>query len=119
MVEVIRQIGATGRCDGRETVFDGRRLGSLEVRTAGQQMLEPTGRSSFSGMALRCDFTGRQTGGFMLDTDRATLERPQTGTAWFAALGPGGPVVPVRVTFHTRWLGEATLYLAAKPEPSR
>jgi hypothetical protein len=114
MVELIRQVSTTGRCDGQETVFDGRRLGALEVRTAGQQLLEPTGRSSFSGTALRCEFVGRQTGGFMLDAERSTLEQPHTGTAWFAPLQPGGPMVPVRVAFRTRWLGDATLYLAAK-----
>jgi hypothetical protein len=34
------------------------------------------------------------------------------GTAWFASLVPGGPKIPVRIAFHTRWFGEATMYLA-------
>ncbi len=111
MAELIRQVNATGRCDGRVTMFDGRRLGVLEVRTGGVQVLEPTRRSSFAGRALRCDFVGRQTGGFMLDADRAQARRPQEGTAWFAAAAADGPMIPVRVAFRTRWLGDATMYL--------
>ena len=114
MAELIHQINTTGRCDGKVMTFDGRRLSVLEARTEGDQVLEPTGRSSFSGMTTRCAFTGRQLGGFMLDADRAELSRPQTGTAWFAAVAPGGPKVPVRIAFRTRWFGEATMYIAAK-----
>jgi hypothetical protein len=112
MAELVHQINMTGRCEGRVTTFDGRRLSVLEARTQGEQMLEPTGRSSFSGMTLRCEFVGRQLAGFMLDEDRAELSKPQVGTAWFASVVPGGPKIPVRIAFHTRWFGEATMYIA-------
>jgi hypothetical protein len=115
MAELMHQINTTGRCEGKVTTFDGRRLSVLEARTEGEQALEPTGRSSFAGPTLRCAFVGRQLGGFMLDEDRATLARPQVGTAWFASIVPGGPKIPVRIAFHTRWFGEATMYLANKP----
>ena len=115
MAELIRQVSATGRCDEHVKTFDGQRLGVMDVKTSVEQMLEPTGRSSFSGPALRCDFVGRQTGGFMLDGDRKELERPQMGTAWFAAVTPGGPRIPVRVAFKTRWFGDATMYLVNAP----
>lgn len=113
MASLLRRVGATGRCDGRSTTFDGRRLSVLEARTAGTQALEPTGRSLFAGPALRCDFTGRQTGGFLVGEDRARLERPQEGSAWFAAVD--GVMLPVRMSFRTRWLGDATMYLATRP----
>lgn len=114
MAELVRVVNETGRCDGRVTTFDGRRLSVLEVRTSGAQGLEATGRSSFMGMTLRCDFVGQQLGGFMLDEERSTLAKPQVGTAWFATVAPGGLKVPVRIAFRTRWFGEATMYLAAK-----
>jgi hypothetical protein len=85
------------------------------MRTGGE--LEPTGRSSFAGRALRCDFVGRQSAGFMLDEDRERLQQPQMGTAWFAAVAPGGPKIPVRMAFRTRWFGEATMYLTKRPSP--
>ncbi len=112
--ELMHQVNATGRCEGRATTFDGRRLSVLEARTSGEQVLEPTGRSSFAGKTLRCDFAGRQLAGFMLNEDREVLARPQQGTAWFAAVAPGGPMIPVRIAFRTRWFGEATMYLVGK-----
>lgn len=114
LAQLMQQVNATGRCDGRVRTFDGRRLSELEVRTAGEQVLERTGRSSFAGPTLRCDFVGRQLGGFTLGEDRERLQRPQEGTAWFAQAVPGGPKIPVRVAFRTRWFGDATMYLAAR-----
>ena len=113
--ELIHQVNATGRCEGQVHTFDGRRLSVLEARTSGEQVLEPTGRSSFAGKTLRCEFVGRQLGGFILDEDKDRLSRPQQGTAWFAAVEPGGPMIPVRIAFRTRWFGDATMYLVGKP----
>lgn len=117
MAALIRQVNTSGRCEGRLATFDGRRLSVLEARSGGEQALERTGRSSFAGLALRCDFVGRQLGGFMLDEDRERLQRPHTGTAWLASVTAGGPKIPVRIAFRTRWFGEATMYLADKPAP--
>ena len=114
MAELIHQVSTTGQCGGKVRTFDGRRLSVLEAKTEGEQALERTGRSSFAGMTTRCGFVGQQIGGFELDQDRAALARPQVGTAWFAAVTPGGPKVPVRIAFRTRWFGEATMYLADK-----
>ena len=110
---LLRRVAVTGRCDGRAATFDGRRLSVLEARTVGQQVLEATGRSSFAGLAMRCDFVGRQTGGFMLGEDRERLARPQEGSAWFASVN--GAMTPVRMAFRTRWFGDATMYLAQRP----
>lgn len=109
---LIRDVNLTGRCDGQLRTFDGRRLGELAARTGPVQTLDPTSRSSYAGPALRCDFEGRQLGGFMRDGDQAALRRPQRGTAWFAAAAPGGPKLPVRIEFQTRWAGAVTMYLA-------
>ena len=110
---LIRNVNLTGRCDGQLRTFDGRRLGELAARTGPVQDLEPTSRSLYAGPALRCDFEGRQLGGFIRDGDRDTLRRPQRGTAWFAAVTPDGPKLPVRIEFQTRWAGTMTMYVAA------
>ena len=115
MAELIHRVNTSGRCDGRVMTFDGRRLSVLEARTEGPQPLEASSRSSFAGPTLRCSFVGRQLAGFLLGEDRERLARPQEGTAWFAATVPGGPMIPVRIAFRTRWFGEATMYLAARP----
>jgi len=113
MAQLVRQVNATGRCDGRSRTYDGRRLAELSARTAGQEALEPTGRSSFAGTALRCDFEGRQLAGFKLDADRTAAQRPRRGSAWFAATTPGGPMIPVRMQFETDLIGSVTMYLTA------
>lgn len=112
MASLLQKIGATGRCDGGLHTFDGRRLSELQARTVGEESLPETGRSSFKGTALRCDFEGRQLAGFLRDADQAALRRVQHGSAWFARVVPGGPVVPVRITFSAQSFGEATMYLA-------
>ncbi len=113
MAQLVRQVNASGRCDGRSRTYDGRRLAELSVRTAGRETLEQTGRSSFAGAALRCDFEGKQLAGFRLDADRTTAQRPRRGSAWFAAAAPGGPMIPVRMQFETDIIGSVTMYLAA------
>ncbi len=112
MAQLVRQVNASGRCEGHSRTYDGRRLAELSARSAGQETLEPTGRSSFSGTALRCDFEGQQLAGFRLDADRTKAQRPRRGSAWFAAAAPGGPLIPVRMQFETDLIGSVTMYLA-------
>lgn len=113
MAQLVRQVNVAGRCEGQSRTYDGRRLAELTARSTGREVLEQTGRSSFAGSALRCDFEGRQLGGFRLDADRAAARRPRRGTAWFAAVTPGGPMIPVRMQFETDLIGKVTMYLAA------
>jgi hypothetical protein len=110
---LVRTVAATGRCDGSATTFDGRRLSILTSHTTGEVTLPPTGRSIFSGAALRCDFDGRQTGGFVTNENEDSLRKPRHGTAWLAPILPNAPPVPVRVIFDNKILGEVTLYLTA------
>lgn len=111
MALLLRRIATTGRCDGRAATFDGRRASDISARTGAQETLEASSRSPFNGAALRCDFEGRQTGGFMKNEDQEVLRRSQRGTAWFARVGPGEAWVPIRVQFDTRMVGAVTMYL--------
>ena len=113
IAQVMEQVARTGRCEGDVRTFDGRRLADLRAWTIGTEVIPRSSISNFAGPALHCEFEGRQLGGFMLDEDRQKLQQPQRGSAWFAAVRPGGPALPVRISFHTRWFGDATMYLAA------
>ena len=108
---LIHAVAETGTCAGSATTFDGRRLATQTVHSSGQDMLPATGRSVFHGSALRCDFDGRQLGGFVNNENEDDLRKPRHGTAWFAAMLPGAPPVPVRVAFENKLLGQVTLYL--------
>lgn len=111
VVQLIRHVAASGRCEGGAVLFDGRRAVGLQVGTGRQEILEETRRSSFRGPALRCDFEGRVLAGFRSQDDDPDKGKPRHGTAWFAAAFPGAPLLPVRIEFETKWLGDATLYL--------
>jgi len=111
MALLVRELARTGHCDGHATTFDGRRLSSIAVHDAGTVVLERDSSSIFTGPAHRCDFEGRQLAGFVHDVDREQLIRPQHGSAWLAAIASGEPLLPVRMSFHTRFFGDATMYL--------
>ncbi|MEJ1978973.1 MAG: DUF3108 domain-containing protein [Acetobacteraceae bacterium] len=111
MVVLLHEVAERGQCDGARQTFDGRRLSEISAHTVGPEVLPPTSRSSFQGVALRCDFDGRQLAGFLRDADQADLRRPQHGSAWFARVTPGGPPIPVRIVFQTRQFGATTMYL--------
>ena len=108
---LMRRVADSGRCEASVRTYDGRRVAEIAARTVGEEVLPQTGRSSFSGDALRCDFDGRMLAGFLHGTDAARDSRLQHGSAWLARVIPGGPPVPVRMTFETRWFGTATMYM--------
>lgn len=108
---LIRTVDSTGRCDTAVRTFDGRRAVEIEAHTVGDEMLPPTSRSVFEGKALRCDFSGRMLAGFKFDDDRGRDAKPMRGSAWMASVVPGGPLLPVRMAFETRWFGDAIMYL--------
>jgi hypothetical protein len=113
LVDLIRTVTATGSCELTVHTFDGRRATEIEAHTVGEETLPPVRRSVFSGRALRCDFAGRLLAGFKFGDDRVREGRPLHGSAWIAPAVPGGPKLPVRMQFETRWFGDATMYLTS------
>lgn len=111
LAELIRVVGTTGRCETMARTYDGRRAVEIEAHTAGEEVLEASSRSSFSGKTLRCDFSGRLVAGFKFGDDRERDSKPMHGTAWLAPAVAGGPPLPVRMAFETRWFGDAMMYL--------
>jgi hypothetical protein len=114
---LVRRVADTGTCDGRARVFDGRRLTEISARTAGPARTSAGESGPYEGDALRCDFTGHQLAGFLLDGS-GWQRQPHDGAAWIARVVPGGPPIPVRLTFETRWVGEVAMVLTdAGPGP--
>jgi hypothetical protein len=111
LAQLIHVVAATGRCDLTTRTYDGRRVAEIESRTVGEEDVPASGGSGFAGKALHCDFSARVLAGFRLGDDSQRERRPMHGAAWFAPVVAGGPPVPVRVTFGTRWFGEATMVL--------
>ena len=113
LAQLVHVVGTSGRCETVARTFDGRRALEIQAVTAGEQLLDPVKDSVFAGKALRCDFVGRMLAGFKFGDDRNKDSKPMHGSAWLAPVVPGGPPIPVRMTFETRWFGDATMYLKA------
>lgn len=108
---LIEHVGRHDHCDTAARLFDGRRASQVSARTIGVEMLPATSRSSYAGPALRCDFEARTLAGFRRSDDAEYRSRPYLGSAWFARPMPQAFPVPVRITFETRALGTARMYI--------
>jgi hypothetical protein len=113
IVMLLHQVARTGRCEGSSRAYDGRRLQLLEATTSGNEDIPPSSRSSFSGRAMRCDFTDKTLAGFRVGSGRADDMREHHGTVWLAQISPGSQKLPVRLSVETRLFGDATIYLTS------
>jgi len=111
LIGLMARVGRDDRCEAEARLFDGRRVSQTTARSAGRETLERTSRSSYAGPALRCDFEARVLAGFRASEDAATRAKPYVGSAWFARPIEAAHPVPVRITFETRALGVARMYL--------
>ncbi|HUC16931.1 MAG TPA: DUF3108 domain-containing protein [Acetobacteraceae bacterium] len=111
MALLLRRMIEGEGCDLSVRVFDGRRLIAFTTRAAGTETLEPTIRSFFHGPAIRCDITGTVLAGFLLSESPEERARLHNGAVWFAHPIPGLPLLPVHITFDTKWFSAATMYL--------
>jgi hypothetical protein len=111
MVNLMRTVGATGGCNISVRAFDGHKVTDFETRTGGMDTLQPSYGSIFSGPAMRCDFVGSVIAGAKRD-DPADA-RATHGSTWLARLTPGALPQPVRMSFESRWFGNAVMYLMA------
>ena len=62
---LIHRVQTTGRCEASVHTFDGRRASEISARTVGEEILEPSSLSMFTGRAVRCDFVGQMLAGFL------------------------------------------------------
>jgi Protein of unknown function (DUF3108) len=113
LAQLMRHVQRDGTCETGVRTYDGRRVLDVAAKTGGTERLDPTGRSTFSGQALRCDFEGRELAGFLLGDNDPEHRRPLRGSAWLAPAMAGAPPLPVRIAFQTRWFGWATMYLTS------
>lgn len=119
LAQLMRNVEVKHDCNTTAHTYDGRRVLQIVATDGGQETLTPTGRSSFSGPALRCDFIGNELAGFLIGEDNSDNRKPLHGSAWLAIVPPYSTPLPVRIEFQTRWFGEARMYLTSiKPAES-
>ena len=113
IVLLLHLVDQTGRCDGAARSYDGRDLQSFQVRTVGEEAIPASSQSSFSGRALRCAFTSQTLAGFRFGPAGEQDRHLHRGTIWLGRVVSGGPRLPVRAAFETRWFGDAAIYLTS------
>jgi hypothetical protein len=96
----------SGACQGQALVYDGFQLRRATTRTAGIEVLKPNARSIFSGPALRCDTASEMLAGYLKDKPVPPQARPRFSTAWLGRLSPGGPMLPLKLSFDADFLGD-------------
>jgi hypothetical protein len=111
LAQLMRNVEIKHDCNTTVRTYDGRRVLEIVARDGGSETLAASGRSSFSGRALRCDFEGRELAGFLIGEDNSDNRKPLHGSAWLATVPPYISPLPVRIEFQTRWFGEARMYL--------
>lgn len=109
MAKVILTVRKTGHCDGVYDVFDGIRVSHFTLKTTGQDM-KPDVFQDRKVPAMRCEFSGYQTAGFIKGHQAKALREPHGGTVWFINVDGYGPV-PVRTEIDHPKVGHLTVKL--------
>ncbi len=107
-------------CAGSIPVFDGKRRYNLVLQGDSMEEIRKSDYSVYSGKALKCTLKVEPVAGFKpKDQQRGwmaiqnhTLARKKPPTLWFAAVEPGGPVVPVRMEISSEY-GAAVAHLTS------
>jgi hypothetical protein len=96
----------TGACQGQALVYDGFQLRRGTTHTAGVEVLKPDPHSIFAGDALRCETESVMLAGYVKDQPIKQQAKPRFSTAWLGSLTPGGPKLPLRLSFDADFLGD-------------
>lgn len=109
--ELLYQLQTAHSCHLAGFVFDGVRLMHIAAHGPVNDTIPTEHQPYYAGAALRCDFTGRQTAGFVQGSPhKAAQASPHPGSAWLKVL-KDGRVIPVRVEFQHPKLGRLVIVL--------
>jgi len=113
---VEHQLAERGSCNLSVPVFDGHSRYNLRFRDAGTDNSADAGPGNFHGPTHVCSVTRNDIAGFSgnRDPSEGTYQR---GRVWYARLGPGGQMVPLRIEYDTEF-GVVTAYLAELRGPA-
>lgn len=118
LVALTHRISLKQDCTFSRPVFDGIRLSYIDVHGPSQTTIPQDHGSYFKNDALKCEFTGRQIGGFSIGTRfKAAQSSPHKGTVWFVH-DPESGFVPARIEFAHYKMGQILIVLQSAPKIS-
>jgi hypothetical protein len=106
-------------CVDRLPVFDGRRRYDVVAKEAGTEILPRNDYNLYSGPAHRCDFVFEPIAGYETRRGDEDMDkrRVRKGAAWFAAISPSQPIVPVLVQFESE-VATTLIHLNSVEQPA-
>lgn len=104
VLQGLRTVDRTGKCDSKVPVFDGRRRFDLVFSDDGHETLESSGVAVYSGDALKCGVKVEPVAGFWRKNQRKFFSRRVNGEdqvvpieVYVARVGTAKVEVPVRI----------------------
>ncbi len=107
-LKVMETVGADGKCEGSDEVFDGKRRFKMVFRHVGDDVLTPTDYNVYEGKAARCEIEVLPVTGEWHKKPRGWASIQEQGrekgslpTFWLAKIDDEGPAVPVKLRVKT------------------
>jgi len=109
-LKVMEAVGADGKCEGEDEVFDGKRRFKMVFRHVADDLLTPTEYNVYEGKAARCEvevipMTGEwhQKPRGWASIQEQGREKGSLPTFWLAKIDDEGPAVPVKMRVKTEY----------------
>ncbi len=110
IVQLIRGLSNSGRCDSKAAVFDGRRRYDLAARHLGEIVLKPSDVAPYGGPAVKCAIEVQRVVGRWKKSKRWREAGPPTIHVFLARLDQSSPLVPVRIEAKNN-IGQVRVHL--------
>ncbi len=109
-LKVMTGITKTGKCEGKDEIFDGDRRYDLIFRHRNETVLKANALNVYDGPATECTVEVKPIAGKWHSKPRGWLSIQEQGrargtmpTIWFAQMSPGEPAVPVKIRVKTEY----------------
>lgn len=107
-LNVMQSVAESGKCEGEDEVFDGKRRFKMVFRHVADDMLTPTEYNVYEGQAARCEVEVVPMTGEWHEKPRGWASIQEQGrekgslpTFWLAKIDEQGPAVPVKLRVKT------------------
>lgn len=115
LIGLVHRIGVAQNCTAGTSIFDGIRLSYMDMHGPTKTMVPKDHYPFYTGEALRCDFTGKQIGGFSIGSPfKDAKATPHPGSVWFVR-DPQAGWVPIRLQFSHPKIGMLLVVLQTPP----
>lgn len=109
-LNTMQAVAQSGKCEGQEDIFDGKRRFTLIFKQKRDVVLEKSRYNVYEGNAVECTAEVKPAEGEWHEKPRGWMSIQEQGrdkgtmpTVWFAQMAEGQPAVPVKVRVKTSY----------------